>query len=536
MAVFLRTTEKILLSLLVIACTVVMGKSADPALYIRHTIIAVVTVMLLLSVAARVFSGELKLPDTIPLGVVLFGLYFVAVALSATVAVNFSESLHEILRVFVFGTLFVLLLVVIDKDVMIKTLVVSGFILAVLGVYQCVFLAITKGGLAASEYTGTMCNKNFWASAFLLTLPFGVYAIIKYRWWWKIVAGFAVFGGILNIFLLLTRSVILAAITAAFVAACFNKKFFILFMILVVLAGSCVLYFTPARTLDTISLQERISLWKPTLKMVAKSPFLGVGAGNWKLIIPEYSSDLMLEDAFKRIYYRQPHNDFLWVMSESGIPAFLLYVSIFVVAAWRCIKTRNVLILAALTACLVDACFSFPKERAFHSLIQIILLAMAFSKGTPHHRAQGSKPPMWLSPAVSISMVVIVFAAVNFGLRYRSDCMMKNILKKKATPYFILEEAEKYSWFYTVDLTTTPVKFFTATANFAAGDLRRATNDFAKAYKANPNHPYVLNGLGACLAKQGKYLDALPLIEKALKILPNYPEAEQNLELILKRI
>ncbi len=60
-----------------------------------------------------------------------------------------------------------------------------------------------------------------------------------------------------------------------------------------------------------------------------------------------------------------------------------------------------------------------------------------------------------------------------------------------------------------------------------------ALADYRQANNSMPNNPYILLGMGACIAGQGKFDDALQLLRRALQIKPDMPEVRLNIALVL---
>ena len=123
---------------------------------------------------------------------------------------------------------------------------------------------------------------------------------------------------------------------------------------------------------------ERIDLWEKSVDIYRDHPFRGVGAGNWKVVLPSYGTDgLRSEEGV--INFVRPHNDFLSILSETGIFGFLFYLAFFVSLfyyIYRIVKSKAskddkvfiLFMMAGLIAYLIISLLSFPKERVEHSV------------------------------------------------------------------------------------------------------------------------------------------------------------------------
>jgi tetratricopeptide (TPR) repeat protein len=259
---------------------------------------------------------------------------------------------------------------------------------------------------------------------------------------------------------------------------------------------------------------------------------LGVGAGNWRVNIPFYSrymSDTTRAVAFKTIYFQRPHNDWVWVLAELGIIGFVLYVSLFGMSLYYAIKTKKVLLYSCLIASMVVACFSFPKERTFHTLYQLLIMALCVAA---YHKST----PITVKPkAVYIGSVLVLaglsFTLIVFGIRYRTEQnVFKALHAKKAQNWeSVLDYTHNISRFSTLDSYGTPLVYYQGIAYFLKKDFGRALKNFQKAIKENPNHIYVMMNLAACLNIHKRTDEARAYYEKITELYPGYKVAENNL-------
>jgi O-antigen ligase len=85
---------------------------------------------------------------------------------------------------------------------------------------------------------------------------------------------------------------------------------------------------------DTESVNKHLTGWGAGLNMVWKNPFTGVGFGNYKAMVTRYDTTGTV-----RSDPHVAHNAYLEIAAEMGIPAFLVYLSIFVAAFFSAEKT-----------------------------------------------------------------------------------------------------------------------------------------------------------------------------------------------------
>jgi len=70
------------------------------------------------------------------------------------------------------------------------------------------------------------------------------------------------------------------------------------------------------------TLEQRKEIWETTIKMISDSPLVGVGSGNFQIVIPKYREPY---DVNKKSVIKWAHNDLLEIAAESGIPSAIIF-------------------------------------------------------------------------------------------------------------------------------------------------------------------------------------------------------------------
>ena len=130
-------------------------------------------------------------------------------------------------------------------------------------------------------------------------------------------------------------------------------------------------------------------LWESAFIGFKNNPILGLGVGNWK--ISEKQSFLKKAKRKTAMSPKKVHNDYLQVLSETGILGFLIFGGFFLIITYLsiqfCFKTKEeksefnligIVIFASFLIYSLDALFNFPHERPpiqilFFSLIAFLL-------------------------------------------------------------------------------------------------------------------------------------------------------------------
>ncbi len=297
------------------------------------------------------------------------------------------------------------------------------------------------------------------------------------------------------------------------------------------------------------SLKERFLLWKKTVRMIRDRPLRGVGLGQWKIVLPVYGQIEKKwqepDGSFREVLFQRPHNDYLWVCSETGIPGLICYLSVFLMTifyAFRIMfKSENSdkrifasLMLFGIVGYMIISFFSFPKERVVHNIFLMLIMACVLSV------CHTTFPPSRCSPVTPrivqlVAMLLLIFSIVFGGIRLSSEIHAKKALSARNAGNWdavITEVRLANSWCYRMDPFSTPLSWYSGMANFSRGNIPAALNDFKAAYQIHPNHIHVLNNLGTCYALSGDYDQARAFYGKALAIAPQFEEAHNNLEQI----
>lgn len=484
--IIMANLKRYLLPLGIILCGVYLSPLAyDKALTSRH-LIWCLTVLVIALCTKEIRVGHVH----------IFMLGFLMCALFSVVsAVNKSEWLYSVLRIVLM--LAYLSVVEIDIKLLSKTMICLGVIFTVYFWYEA-----SRAGF--SKCVGLMQQKNYWASAHFFVIPFCYYAISKKFWLFSIAVAASM---ILNIFLLQSRTAILAVIVSVMIIGVIDKQYrYTIAGVVIAVCG--VLYFDMAHIL---SLQYRFEQWKYTLAMIVDYP-LGVGAGNWWIMFPEYAPGINYPGAFIEQSFRFPHNDYLWICAEVGILGLICYVGMIVLSLYY--ARRKVYLLIGLAGCISISFFTASYERAFASLMLITFVALA-CKRVPIRQPR-------------ILLTLLIFALVVFGFRFNASCWNKK-LKKSIGSYEIADNANGYSVFSTLTYNGIPWHWYKGISNFENERYIHAVEQLEIAYRLNPFNIHSLNGMGIASAICGERTEAREYFSKAVRICPEFSEAQENL-------
>lgn len=504
----------------------------------------------------------------------------------ATQAINLSESIFFICREILFFLSFILMLVLLNRQtdqlIIPKTLTVILIILSYIGVFQYYNFAFTF--IPGDPHpTGISGNRNLYSSFLVLLLPFSFYTLMFAKPIWKFISAIAASVGMFAIILGQTRSAWLAFILATLF---FQAGFFIMRkklpqkMVRNWLWGSLIAVGMLAVALviviqtdkdgamqarlksrlqslysfndldDTVeasrNINERLLVWGGTVKMIQDAPLLGYGPGNWRLVFPQYGGMSAIEDGSLLQIDKvrvQPHNVYLHIASETGIPGLLLFLALGVLtllAAFRNMRQAqnpptillNLLMAAGVIALAVDMAFSFPNERMEHGILVALIAAFVFS--SLEKSAKDPSKVFYLpgSAYFFTALPILIFCIALGNAKWKFDYYLMQVIQyelKRDYPK-VLEAANKgKNKLVTLDPVSDPMEFHTARAYAAMRQYGKALEEITMAEHFHPNSHRIYNTKAVIYISENRFQEALEPLEKAIHLSPHYTPSLSNL-------
>lgn len=448
-------------------------------------------------------------------------------------------------------------------QMVLKLICVSGFILSTIGLLQISKIAFLNIPGNVIPYA-TLGNRNIFIPAILILLPFITYMIVFFgNKFWRMFSLTTMILIVVVIIWSLMRTAFVAIGIALFVNLTIlillipNVKLFLkknkwskfLATALLVLFTLFLIYilnnvhYPPFQKLISIlnfnSAKERAVLWKHSLQMCIEHPLTGVGAGNWKIMLPNYGlSNLPPEARKAAMFYIRPENDFLWVFAETGSIGGLAYLGIFVFSIWACLqkirkstnKSDIVFAMALLNALILYVCvafFGFPKDRSFlHFELALIIAFVLTFCFTPKMKLKAFKIP---SLVLILIFGLIVFKGTSLLAAEKKLSQLIEARKNNQHQQVIDLSSSIINKQYLIDQTSTPIHFYEGVAYFSLQNIDKALISFHIAEKMHPYHLHVLNNLATCYSVKGDFNKSIWYLNEALRISPDFQEAIINL-------
>jgi O-antigen ligase len=424
--------------------------------------------------------------------------------------------------------------------------------------------------------TGAFGHKNLLASILLPAAAFALFGALRFRGPGRLLCGISSLMGILAMLLLQTRSVWLSLAAAALAGGALalipprhsihgsvaehgqarRTVWIALGTGLILIAGSAMAIrlapaFLGARVASMADASQnkwRLLTWRKSLRMAREKPWTGVGPGNWKIDFPRFGTDDIRivggEKEDEESAFVRPHNDFLWVHCETGIPGALLYGAFFLALFHACCRIRRrsidpdarayaVALFAYLVGYLVDASFSFPRERIVHSMF--LMLSAASLSATPS-REEAVGPAAiatsrWVNRLKWPILLLSAFWVITGWIRLGSEKWMHAALQARAEGRWqdVVDAVGKVNHtFYPLDVFGNPVMFYRGTGYYLLGDPARSRSAFEEASRDHPYHAHTLNDLGTAMGLAGEPVKAIECYDRALALRPSMVDPRLN--------
>lgn len=290
-----------------------------------------------------------------------------------------------------------------------------------------------------------------------------------------------------------------------------------------------------ADSLNNNSVFERRLMWRNSLKLISENPVLGVGLSDWKMEQARFGMGGTNHLNSGMVRFEHPHNEYLLLLAEQGIPGILLFLLFcYVVIISRRVNSSGSYFRLqssrlALAGFLVIAVFAYPVHNELSWTLVMVHLAIVFSQTHQEDRSIGlwSYRKFLITTLLVSGSAVVVFAYRWNGEAHRARSMVYQ-LRKQHDRSRREALAARNPW-HIVDPTGTPLNWYIADAYFRERDIPGSLSYFEKAVTENPYHLRVLNDYATACEQFGKLDKAVQLYEKALNYCPLFIEVQFNL-------
>lgn len=487
--------------------------------------------------------------------------YFFCHSISVLWALNMGDAIYESLKV----GLFIILLQILksfllsDKDGVYSSIALTSlfatFIAIALSMEELGSALRSKVPFNSSVYLikSQFGHKNMLSNWLLFLLPLNLLGLKYHKSLPKILFQLVIVVQVLMIFLLMTRAVYLALFVGLILFILIRKRSVLSKNIITYTTYSVLLAVTIVALLSMFgklpnliefdtqassSSVERLVVWSKTLQMIKEEFWLGVGAGNWKILLPSQGVEGIRRAIEGVTVFARPHNDYLWVWSELGIFGFLSFLSFLVLTVqygFKAIfqKENYALLLAfcGLTSYLIVAFFDFPKERIESSIALAVFVSIIIIESLSNLKSvelSRSQHKIIGTTFICFTLFCIYFSQTRIESESHMRIAMEE--KEKGNNQALITYAMKSEHLYfSADNNGMPVRYYSGIGHFNLNQKQNAIDDFKLAYELNPYNFNVVNNIATAFFISNDYVNAEKYYLKALEINPYFDDAKLNL-------
>lgn len=282
-------------------------------------------------------------------------------------------------------------------------------------------------------------------------------------------------------------------------------------------------------TQESVDQNDRIQLWRNSMRLTKRSPFIGHGSNNWELAVGQFGYGVykIPTQVISPKLHRYSHSIVSQVLSELGLIGFIAVLYIAVLPCLRLINERVMLSKLEVAALVSVSTFfllgiiygtplSYYKDFQGIVLIFVIGLAIISTKSnlsttlfTTHNKAIN------LMILVGAMSTIIYFGRISHG----------ETLQEKAVTAIISKDYETSE-----KLATKALEIIPESKNYQIlfeslvqqNKNTRATQVIKEALRKDPHNAILLYTHADHIFSLGNIDKAILLSKKAFKVAPNY--------------
>ena len=386
-------------------------------------------------------------------------------------------------------------------------------------------------------------HKNYAAASLLLLLPLALNAReegLFGLWLQRISVGLA----IACILLLRTRGVWLGAFVMTGIAVAYyaikgnaQRRTVGMISLGVISIGIVVAIFAAGseKIFNSDTIQSRLHYWNASWEMCMDQPVTGVGGGQWTIEYPGTGLKGTNESVMSgQTSILRPHNDLLWMLSETGIAGAVLFITLLVLGFIHTLKHERGLFFAlTIVGFTVYGFGEFPLERA--TLLLPLATALGFA-------AAHTKPSIKIRPIAGVILAGLtglfaVYVGQNRvkGERAAKDCLDGYMSGNARSMQINAQKAQNIC--FEMDIYNNPMAYFEGLSHMRTPNgqipsdnkINKAEAAFNQALQIHPNHILSLNQLAAVKRYNSSIGGAIDLYERVIEIAPRNGNAAMQL-------
>lgn len=404
--------------------------------------------------------------------------------------------------------------------------------------------------------------RNFASEYLLVSIPFAIFLILESRKnVFSVLSGFGLFVILTYTFLLRSRIsyvILLIYIILLILFYLFQrKKIFLKYtnlkyvLLIIILIVSFSLSFLPFSQIepDRKNIQEasesylkyryepnfgRLTFYDSGFRLFLEKPVFGIGTNAFPGYYGKYQWDELGDRVVYNISFTHPHNEFLKVLSENGIFAFIIFSIIIFYPFVRLFKKIKLNIEAfpfflCYTGVLINMLVAFPLSNV--SLMILFTISAGYAL-IPYDKKEVIKKSHSGKILIIFLIIISVFSLyVNF-IRYKSEIKYSDAMKMKFENKYkemtnIIENIDKN--IYPLDPNKMPLQYYLGIGYFEEGQYDKSLKCFEEANQLMPYLPPIISNKATTLYTMGNIQESENTLKDLKSKFANYYEPQINL-------
>lgn len=468
------------------------------------------------------------------------------------------------LSIYLIITLFAIVIVTefqLNARVIFSVILIVSSIFSIIGILQLAdinFLNLR----AAAKPGSTLGIRNFAAEYLLSSIPFAVFLILNSKR--NAITALSSLGFLLILtYTFLLRGRISYVILAVYL---FFTIFFLLYyrkktdfkfskqkyiLIIIIFIASFSSSFIPLSQIEPErkNIQEaagsylkyryepnfgRMTFYDASFRLFLEKPVFGIGTNAFPGYYGKYQWDELGDRVVYNISFTHPHNEFLKILSENGIFAFIIFSAIICYPLIRLYKKVKFDITAlpfflCYTGVLLNMLVAFPLSNVS------LMILFAFSAGyglIPDDKKDTTKK-FFYGKILSILLIFISIISIYVNyIRYKSEIKYNDAINMKFANKYkeminILDDADKN--LYPLDPNKMPLQYYLGIGYFEEGQYEKSLKCFNEANQLMPYLPAIISNKATTLYAMGNIQEAEKTLLDLESKFSHYYEPQINL-------
>lgn len=371
----------------------------------------------------------------------------------------------------------------------------------------------------------TFGNPNFFGAYISIVMPFIISRFFAIKdLYYKLLLSVIFIISFILILLTGSKAALIALVAGISVFAVLSFKNFknkiILFILLILVLLSVILFAVSNPKTFGESIFFRNLVWRGTVRMILDNLITGTGPGSFFIVFPQYRPAELMKWTYEHSYeVLYPENIFLQIGAEAGVIGLFLFVFI-IYLVFKLGVFSPPEYLAGFTAILTTNFFGVDINYA-PSMFLFVLIGGIIMKNDNNCF---SFSPLYIKLLSVIALIYLIFVSAFWINRHISGIYTKRgiYFSKSGNFSIAIENYKSALKYYNVNLVAL---YFLGSSYYDAGHYENAIKIFKYVEKLAPNYVLLHYKIAKIYNEQGLYEEAIDEYKKMLKIDPYLKEA-----------